>query len=70
MNTIYLEKEISFEKYQEAVKVLNSIGIEVKDEKFTEFQMDRIRKGIEQIEKGQVKSYIEVRKKAREICGI
>ncbi|WOC53198.1 hypothetical protein BPO_p0115 (plasmid) [Bergeyella porcorum] len=70
MNTIYLQDDISLEKYQEAVKALNSIGIKVIEKHFTDAQMAKIKKGIEQIKEGKSKSYLEVRKKAREICGI
>ena len=70
MNTIYLQDDISLEKYQEAVKALNSIGIEVKEKHLTDAQMAKIKKGIEQIKEGKSKSYLEVRKKAREICEI
>lgn len=44
MNTIYLQDDISLEKYQEAVKALNSIGIEVKEKHFTDAQMAKIKK--------------------------
>lgn len=70
MNVIHLQHEISLEKYQEVIRLLDSIGIKVKEERFTNIQMAKIRRGIEQVKNGETKSYLEVRKKARDICGI
>lgn len=70
MNTIYLQDDISLEKYQEAVKALNSIGIEVEEKHFTDAQKESIMRGLEQAEKGSLKPHFEVMENAKKICGI
>lgn len=73
MNThsIQFKNSISFEQYQMAVRVLKAIGLEVKNEDgLTEKQKESILKGIKEAENGEVKSYLEVRDRARKICGI
>ncbi len=70
-HTIQFKKALSFEQYQMAVRVLEAIGLEVYDEtRLTEKQKENILRGIKQAEKGETKSYLEVREKARKICGV
>lgn len=70
MNTIRLQNDITMEQYQMAVRVLEAIGLKVQKEELTENQKELILQGIKQAENGQTKSYLEVRKNARKICGM
>lgn len=73
MNThsIHFKTNISFEQYQMAVRVLEAIGLEIENQnELTENQKERILRGIKEAENGETKSYLQVREKARKICGI
>lgn len=72
MNTynIQLKSNISFEQYQMAIRVLEAMGLKEKEPELTENQKLSIQRGLEQAEKGILKSNSEVMAKARELCGM
>ncbi len=69
MNTIQLEGNITFEQYQKAVSLLEGIGLRVKKEETSVELLESLKRGLQNIKDGKVKSNEEVQKMAEAICG-
>lgn len=70
-NIIELKEKISFEQYQTAVRLLNAVGIEVKNKNhFTENQIKSIKLGIKQAENGMLSPHEETMEKMKRLCGM
>jgi hypothetical protein len=77
MNTIQLKENISLDRYQMAVRVLEAIGIPVKGNEKTQYDpyeltdedLFCISKSNDDMLNGRVKNSIDVHKRAKQLCG-
>ena len=68
MRTIQFNKNITFEQYQMAVRVLEAIGLEVKKEELSAEIIEGIEQGWKELREGEGIPSEEVHKKARLLC--
>ena len=69
MRTIQFNKNITFEQYQMAVRVLEAIGLEVKkEEELSAEIIEGIEQGWKELREGEGIPSEEVHKKARLLC--
>ena len=68
MRTIQFNKNITFEQYQMAVRVLEAIGLEVKKEELSAEIIEGIEQGWKELREGKGIPSEEVHKKARLLC--
>lgn len=68
MRIIQFNKNITFEQYQMAVRVLEAIGLEVKKEELSAEIIEGIEQGWKELHEGKGISSEEVHKKARLLC--
>ena len=69
MRTIQFNKNITFEQYQMAVRVLEAIGLEVKkEEELSAEIIEGIEQGWKELREGKGIPSEEVHKKARLLC--
>ena len=69
MRTIQFNKNITFEQYQMAVRVLEAIGLEVKkEEELSAEIIEGIEQGWKELHEGKGIPSEEVHKKARLLC--